>query len=99
MDAVKLPVTVGEDHCSFEVRVVPRSRRDEITGLYGEALKIRLTAPPVDGKANRALVELLADRLSVPRAAIEIISGHASRHKVVRVSGVSADQVQALREG
>jgi len=84
--------------CTFYVRVVPRSRRDEITGLHGDALKIRLTAPPERGKANRALQEILADRLGVSRSEVEILSGHTSRQKRVRVKGVSADAVRTLVE-
>jgi uncharacterized protein (TIGR00251 family) len=91
-----LPVTEGEAGCTFRVRVVPRSRRDEVVGLHGDALKIRLTAPPLRGKANRALRKFLAGRLGVPRSAVEILSGHTSRQKRVRVAGVSAAAVRAL---
>jgi len=65
-------------------------------GLHGNALKIRLVAPPVRGKANQALREFLAGRLGVSRSAVEILSGHTSRRKRVRVEGVSADAVRAL---
>jgi hypothetical protein len=91
-----LPVTEGEEGCIFRVRVLPRSRRDEVVGLHGDALKIRLMAPPVEGKANRALQEFLAGRLGVSRSAVEILSGHASRQKRVRVTGVSAAAIRAL---
>ena len=91
-----LLVTEGEDGCTFQVRVLPRSRRDQVVGLHGDALKVRLTAPPVKGKANRALQEFLAGRLGVSRSAVEILSGHTSRHKRVRVRNVSADAVRAL---
>jgi len=91
-----LPVTEGEKGCTFQVRVLPRSRRDEVVGLHGDALKIRLTAPPVRGKANRALREFLAGRLGVSPSAVEILSGHTSRQKRVRVRGVSAGAIRAL---
>ncbi len=78
------------------MRVLPRSRRDEVAGLHGDALKIRLTAPPVRGKANRALREFLADQLGVSLSDVEILTGHTSRQKRVRVMGVSADAVHAL---
>ena len=91
-----LPVTEGEEGYTFRVRVLPRSRRDEVVGLHGDALKIRLTAPPVGGKANRALRAFLAGRLGVPRSAVEILSGHASRQKRVRVAGASAAAIRAL---
>ncbi|HEC34012.1 MAG TPA: YggU family protein [Chloroflexi bacterium] len=91
-----LRVTEAEDGCTFGVHVVPRSRRDTVVGLYGEALKVRLAAPPVEGKANRALRVFLAGRLGVTVGAVEIISGHASRHKIVHVTGVQTAQVHAL---
>ena len=91
-----LLVTEGEEGCTFQVRVLPRSRRDEVVGLHGDALKVRLTAPPVRGKANRALREFLAERLGVSPSAVEILTGHTSRQKRVRVKGVSADAVRAL---
>ncbi len=91
-----LLVTEGKEGCTFQVRAVPRSRRDEVVGLYGDALKIRLTAPPERGKANQALQEFLAGRLGVSLSDVEIISGHTSRRKRVRVRGVSADAIRAL---
>jgi uncharacterized protein (TIGR00251 family) len=93
---VALPVTEGKDGCTFRVRVVPRGRRDEVMGLHGDALKIRLAAPPERGKANRALQRFLAERLGVSSSAIEILSGHTSRQKRVCVEGVSAVAVRAL---
>ena len=63
---------------------------------YGDALKIRLQAPPVDGRANKALCSFLAHELSVSRDAVEVLSGHSSRHKRVRVTGVTAEQVFEL---
>ncbi len=91
-----MQVSEGKGGCIFRVRVLPRSRRDEVTGLHGDALKIRLTAPPVRGKANRALREFLADKLGVSTSDVEILTGHTSRQKRVRVMGVSADAVYAL---
>lgn len=91
-----LQVTEGKGGCIFRVRVLPRSRRDEVAGLHGDALKIRLTAPPVRGKANRALQEFLADQLRISPSDVEILTGHTSRQKRVRVMGVSADAVRAL---
>ena len=91
-----LRVTEGEEGCTFQVRVLPRGRRDEVVGLHGDALKVRLTAPPVGGKANRALRKFLAERLSVSPSAVEILTGHTSRQKRVRVRGVSAKAVCGL---
>jgi|YNPBryBLVA2012_1023415.scaffolds.fasta_scaffold00202_4 uncharacterized protein (TIGR00251 family) len=85
--------------CTFRVHVAPRSHRDAVAGLYGDALKVRLKAPPVEGQANQALQSLLADLLGVSRDNVEIVAGHTSRSKTVRVSGVRAAQVRALLEG
>lgn len=78
----------------FSVRVVPGSQQDAVAGLHGDALRIRLKAPPVEGKANQALRAFLAEQLGVPVDAVEILAGHASRRKIVRVSGVTADRVR-----
>lgn len=93
-----LRINEGRGGCAFYVRVVPRSRRDEVVGLHGDALKIRLISPPVRGKANRALRAFLGKCLGVPASAVEVLSGHTSRQKRVRVYGVSATAVRALLE-
>jgi uncharacterized protein (TIGR00251 family) len=93
-----LHVDEGKHGCTFRVRVQPRARRDEVKGLHGDALKIRLTAPPVGGKANQALREFLAERLGVSPSAVEVLTGHTSRHKRVRVAGVTAEAIRALLE-
>jgi uncharacterized protein len=79
---------------SFSVRVQPRASRTAILGEFGEALKIAVAAPPVDGKANEALIGFFAELFEVPRSAVEIVGGRASRNKVVRVSGMTAEFVQ-----
>jgi uncharacterized protein (TIGR00251 family) len=81
---------------TFMVRVQPRASRDAIEGEREGALKVRLTAPPVDDRANESLRRLLAERLKVPLAAVRILGGERSRMKRIAVSGVSADQVRAL---
>jgi uncharacterized protein len=81
---------------SFTVRVQPRASRDEIVGEYHEGLKIRLTAPPVDDRANEALCRFLASRLKVPLAAVRIASGGRSRTKRVEVNGVTAEMIRGL---
>ena len=83
---------------SFAVRVQPRASRDEIAGEWQDGLKIRLTAPPVDDRANEALRRLLAARLKVPLAAVRIASGERSRTKRVEVRGVTAAVIQALMD-
>ncbi len=79
---------------TFAVKVVPRAAKNQIAGGVGDVIKIRLNAPPVEGKANAALVEFLADLFAVRRAQIEIVTGDASRHKVVRVRGVTAKHIE-----
>ena len=81
---------------SFTVRVQPRASRDEIAGEYQDGLKIRLTAPPLDGRANEALRQLLATRLKVPLAAVRIASGERSRTKRVEIHGVTAAMIRGL---
>lgn len=72
---------------SLTVRVQPNARRDEIVGLYGDALKIKVAAPAVDNKANAALVEFLGETLGVPRSAIVIRHGATGRRKVLEITG------------
>jgi hypothetical protein len=81
---------------SFAVRVQPRASRDEIAGEYQDGLKIRLTAPPLDDRANESLRKLLASRLKVPLSAVRIASGEHSRTKRVEVSGVTAEMIRIL---
>ena len=71
----------------LSVRVQPRASADEIVGVHGDALKVRLTAPPVDGAANKALVELLAGTFGIPVRAVTIVAGESSRTKVVELEG------------
>ena len=79
---------------TFAVKVHPRAKKNAITGEVGDALKVALTAPPVDGKANAACIEFLAKLLNVPRSSVTIASGQSSRNKVIWVSGVTAQQVR-----
>jgi hypothetical protein len=80
------------------VRVAPRASRDAIAGEYGGMLKVRLTAPPTEGRANEALCRLLAGRLNVPFSAVRIVSGHTSRTKRIAIAGVTQAQIAALFE-
>ena len=76
----------------IHVRVIPRSSKNELT-WEGNALKVRLTAPPVDGAANAALLTLLAERLRVPKRALRIVQGSTGRHKMVEIEGLSSEEV------
>jgi uncharacterized protein (TIGR00251 family) len=69
------------------LHVQPGAKRTEVTGLHGEALKIRLATPPIDGKANEALLSFVADKFDVPQRGVELLRGGQSRHKMVKVTG------------
>ena len=79
---------------AFTVKIHPRARRNAIVGEMGDALKISLTAPPVEGKANDACIAFLAELLDVPRSSITIAAGETSRNKVIRVAGLPAAEVE-----
>ena len=85
-------VTENSGSISFSVKVHPRAKKNSITGEIGGALKLALTAPPVDGAANSACVDFFSKSLKVPRCSITIASGERNRLKVVRVHGVTARQ-------
>jgi hypothetical protein len=91
-----MEIEEGDKSITFPVRVVPRARRDAIVGEYQGALKVRLTAPPVDDKANDALRHLLAERLNVPPSAVRIVAGEKSRTKRVLIVGVTRVEIAAL---
>ena len=80
---------------TLAVRVTPRARRNEIAGVAGDALKVKLNAPPVEGAANAALCDFLAEQLGVRKSAVTLVMGQTSRRKVVRVNGVTAEQARA----
>jgi len=79
---------------TFAVRVHPRAKKNAITGEVGGALKLALTAPPVDGKANEACIDFFAKLLKVPHSSVTIAAGQTSRNKVIRVAGLSAEEVR-----
>jgi uncharacterized protein (TIGR00251 family) len=81
------------DGATFTVKIHPRARKNALNGELGDALKLSLTAPPAEGRANQACIDFLANLLKVPRSSVTIASGLSSRRKVIRVSGVSADEV------
>ncbi len=80
----------------FNIRVLPKSSRSEITGTQDDALKIKITAPPVEGRANEACIALLAERLRVRKTQISIVAGHQSRKKTVAVSGLTKKDIESL---
>jgi uncharacterized protein (TIGR00251 family) len=80
---------------SFRVRVSPRASRDAVTGVHDGALKVSLTAPPVEGAANKALVSLLSRKLGIPKNAVTITAGDRSKTKTVKVEGISEGEARA----
>ena len=88
---------MGADGCvTLTLHIQPGARKTELAGLHGDALKIRLAAPPVDGKANAALIDFIADRLEIARSAVRLKSGQSSRRKVLEVSGVAETRIAGL---
>jgi uncharacterized protein (TIGR00251 family) len=79
---------------TFAVKVHPRAKKNAITGELGIALKLSLTSPPVEGRANEACIEFFANLLNVPRSSVTIASGQTSRQKVIRVSRLSAEELR-----
>jgi len=86
-------------HTTLSVRVLPRSSRDDIVGTEGGVYKIKLTAPAVEGKANKSLLSLLAKRLDLPKTRIQLIAGERSRSKSIRIHGLAPEQVEARLKG
>src|SRR5580658_10179090 len=84
--------TVGA--VTFVVKVHPRAKKNAITGELGDALKLYLTTPPVDGRANQACIEFFAKLLKVPRSSVTIASGQTSRNKIIRVAGATAEEIR-----
>jgi len=82
------------DGCTLPVRVHPGAKRNAITGTHDGAVKISLTTPPTDGRANEALIAFLAERLNIPRSRLALVSGQTSRSKVMRITGLNATEVE-----
>jgi uncharacterized protein (TIGR00251 family) len=89
-------VALQDSHAgvTFAVKVHPRAKNNAITGAVGDTLKLALTAPPVDGKANEACIEFFARLLKVPRSSVTIAAGRTSRNKVIHVAGLTVQQVR-----
>ncbi len=92
----KPPIKETEDGVVIEVMVQPRASRDQIVGLHGDAIKIRLTAPPAEGKANAALIAFLSKKLGVPKSSITILRGKAGRRKSITVSGITLSDARRI---
>jgi uncharacterized protein (TIGR00251 family) len=94
-----IPIKENPSGASFAVKVHPRAKKNGITGELGDALKLSLTTPPVEGRANEACIEFFANLLNVTRSSVSIASGQSSRNKVIRVAGVTAKYVQDRLHG
>jgi uncharacterized protein (TIGR00251 family) len=84
-----------EDGCTLRVRIHPGARKNAINGTHDGALKISLTTPPIEGRANEALIAFVSDQLRIPKSRIALIAGATSRSKTLRITGKSATEVQA----
>ena len=91
---ILVAINENDSGISFAIKVHPRAKKNAITGEVGDALKISLTAPPIDGRANEACIEFFAKLLKVPHSSVTIASGLSSRNKVIRVAGISAEELR-----
>jgi uncharacterized protein (TIGR00251 family) len=89
-----IPIRDYDCGASFSARVHPRAKRNAITGQRGDQLKLSLTAPPVDGKANQACIDFFANLLELPPSSVTIASGELSRNKVIRISGMRGEEIR-----
>jgi uncharacterized protein (TIGR00251 family) len=89
-------LTEDSDGIRLKVHVQPRARKDLVRVVEGDELKIQVTSPPVKGAANRALKKLLGSTFDIPPSRVEILSGHTSRHKTIRIVGLTLDRAQTL---
>jgi len=97
MNKPNLPafISVQPDGVSLAIKLQPRASANEIAEPLGNELRVKVTAPPVEAAANEALIQLLAETLDCPRSRVEILRGRASRHKVIKLHGLSANAVRA----
>ncbi len=89
-----IPIHDSPRGATFAVKVHPRAKKNSVAGEVGDALKLSLTAPPVEGRANQACIDFLAELLGIARSSVTIAAGESSRNKVVRVAGMTADELR-----
>ncbi len=90
----KTIVQQSESGVTFKVRVQPKASRNQVDGYSADRLRLRVTAPPQDGKANAAVISLLAETLGVPKSRLRVIRGHGSREKLVEVTALTTEDVE-----
>ncbi len=90
LDTASYGIEATATGVTIKIYVAPRSSANKVVGVHNGAIKVALTAPPVDGAANKGLIEFLAKALGVPKGGVRIVSGEASRHKTVAVTGIGA---------
>jgi uncharacterized protein len=90
-----IPIRDTPQGATFAIKVHPRAKKDAITGEVGEALKVSLTSPPVDGRANETCIDFFAKLLKVSRSSVTIAAGESSRNKVIRISGLKAEEIRS----
>jgi uncharacterized protein (TIGR00251 family) len=93
-DLLVIRIQQSGDGVTFSVKVHPRARRERISAVLGDVLKLEITAPPLEGKANDACIDFFSDFLKVPRSSVTIAAGLKSRNKVIRISGISPAAVE-----
>ena len=91
-----IPINDHPLGATFPVRVQPRAARTAITGTVGDTLKLSLCAPPLDGRANLAVVEFFSEIFSVPRSTVQVVAGERSRNKVIRIAGRTGAELQRM---
>jgi uncharacterized protein len=91
-----IPIHDTPAGATFQVKVHPRARKNAVTGVVGDALKLAITAPPIEGRANEACIVFLANFLNVPRSSVTIAAGESSCQKLIRIDGVRAAQVEKM---
>jgi len=89
-----IPIHDTPAGATFQIKVHSRARKNAVTGVLGDALKLALTAPPAEGRANQACIAFLADVLNVPRSSVTIAAGESNRQKLIRIAGLRAAQVE-----
>lgn len=80
--------------CTLSIKAVPGAPRSEVCGWMGDAIKVKVQAPPVEGKANEALLRFLADKLDLPPRSVTLFRGDTSRHKLVKITGLGLEEVK-----